>query len=45
MNTIGDKQNEKYFYSHYNEFEYKHDYNKNILTCKKACTWIIIKLF
>ena len=25
MNTIGDKQNEKYFYGHYNEFVYNHD--------------------
>ena len=23
MNTIGDMQNEKHFYSYYNEFEYK----------------------
>ena len=28
MNTIEDKQNEKYFYSYYNEFEYNHDYVK-----------------
>ena len=26
MNTIGDMLKEKYFYSHYNEFEYNHDY-------------------
>ena len=25
MNTIGDMQNGKYFYDHYNEFEYNHD--------------------
>ena len=25
MNTIDDMQNEKYFYDHYNEFEYNHD--------------------
>ena len=25
MNTIEDKQNEKYFYDYYNEFEYNHD--------------------
>ena len=25
MNTIGDMQNEKYFYDHYNVFEYNHD--------------------
>ena len=25
MNTIGDMRNEKYFYGHYNEFEYNHD--------------------
>ena len=25
MNTIGDMQNEKYFYGHYNEFVYNHD--------------------
>ena len=24
-----DMQNEKYFYSHYNEIEYKHDYEKS----------------
>ena len=28
MNTIGDMQNEKYFYDHYNEFEYNHDFLK-----------------
>ena len=28
MNTIGDMQNEKDFYGHYNEFEYNHDYVK-----------------
>ena len=28
MNTIGDMQNEKYFYSYYNEFEYNQDYVK-----------------
>ena len=28
MNTIGDMQNEKYFYSHCNGFEYKHVYEK-----------------
>ena len=25
-------QNEKYFYDHYNEFEYKHDYEKVTMT-------------
>ena len=25
-NTIGDMQNKKYFYGHYNECEYNHDY-------------------
>ena len=25
MDTIGDMQNEKYFYDHCNEFEYNHD--------------------
>ena len=25
MNTIGDMQNEKYFYGYCNEFEYNHD--------------------
>ena len=34
MNTIEDKQNEKYFYDHCNEFENNHDlvvivFNKN----------------
>ena len=28
MKTIGDMQNEKYFYGHYNEFEYNHDFLK-----------------
>ena len=28
MNTIDDMQNEKYFYNHYNEFEYNHDFLK-----------------
>ena len=28
MNTIGDMQNEKYFYDYYNEFVYNHDYEK-----------------
>ena len=28
MNTIDDMQNEKYFYGHYNEFEYNHDFLK-----------------
>ena len=28
MNTIGDMQNEKYFYDHCNEFEYNHDFEK-----------------
>ena len=28
MKTIDDKQNEMYFYGHYNEFEYNHDYVK-----------------
>ena len=27
-NTIGDMQYEKYFYDHYNEFVYNHDYKK-----------------
>ena len=31
MNTIGDMQNEKYFYGHYNEFEYIHDFVKFLL--------------
>ena len=34
MNAIGDKQNEKYFYDHYNEFEYNYTYmceSKNFL--------------
>ena len=26
MNTIGDMRNEKYFYDHYNEFEYNYMY-------------------
>ena len=26
MNTIDDMQNEKYFYDHYNEIEYNHDF-------------------
>ena len=26
MNTIGDMQNEKYFYGYYNMFEYNHDF-------------------
>ena len=26
MNTIGDMQNEKNFYDHFNEFEYNYDY-------------------
>ena len=26
MNTIGDMQNEKYFYDHYNGFEYNHNF-------------------
>ena len=26
INTIGDMQIEKYFYDHYNEFEYNHDF-------------------
>ena len=32
MNTIGDMRNEMDFYSHYNEFEYKHDYEKVTMT-------------
>ena len=32
MNTIGDMQNEKYFYNHCNEFEYNHDYEKVAMT-------------
>ena len=28
MKTIGDKQNEMYFYDHHNEFEYNRDYVK-----------------
>ena len=28
MNTIGDMQNEMYFYGHCNEFEYNHDFFK-----------------
>ena len=28
MKTIDDMQNEKYYLSHYNEFEYNHDYEK-----------------
>ena len=30
MNTIDDMQNEKYFYDHYNEFEYNHDFLKDL---------------
>ena len=26
MNTIGDKQNEMYFYGYYKVFEYNHDF-------------------
>ena len=26
MNTIDDMQNEKYFYDHYNEFEYNYNF-------------------
>ena len=26
MNTIDDMHNEKYFYDHYNEFEFNHDF-------------------
>ena len=32
MNTTDDMQNEKHFYNHYNEFEYKHDYEKVTMT-------------
>ena len=28
MKTIGDMQNENYFYDHCNEFEYNHDFLK-----------------
>ena len=28
MHTIDDKQNEMYFYDHYNVFEYNHDFEK-----------------
>ena len=28
MKTIGDMRNEMYFYDHYNEFEYNHDFEK-----------------
>ena len=28
MNTIGNMQNEKYFYNHYKKFEYNQDYVK-----------------
>ena len=28
MNSIVNMQNEKFFYDHYNEFEYNHDYEK-----------------
>ena len=28
MNTFGDMQNEMYFYNHYNEFEYNHDFEQ-----------------
>ena len=28
MNTTGNMRNEKYFYDHYNEFEYNQDYVK-----------------
>ena len=31
MITIDDMQNEKDFYSHYNEFEYNHDFEKVFL--------------
>ena len=30
MNTIDDKQNEMYFYDHYNVFEYNHDFLKDL---------------
>ena len=32
MNTIDGVQNEKSFYSHYNEFEYNQDYEKVTMT-------------
>ena len=32
MNTIGNMQNEKYFYDYYNEVEYIHDYEKVTMT-------------
>ena len=32
MNTIDDKQNEKYFNDHYNEFEYNHDFQLQTIT-------------
>ena len=30
MHTIDDKQNEMYFLSYYNEFEYNHDFLKDL---------------
>ena len=35
MITIGDMQNEKSFYDHCNEFQYKHDYEK-VTTLKRS---------
>ena len=31
INTINDRQNEKYFYDYYNEFEYNQDFEKLLL--------------
>ena len=44
--TIVGMQNEKSFYSHYNEFEYNHDYEKvtmtkcYIITCARVFSTI-----
>ena len=44
MNTIGDMQNEKYFYDHYKKFEYNHDdtlLNKYIYISMYMCESIL----
>ena len=38
MKTIVDMQNEKYFYDHYNMFEYNHDYEKLMTTMTSTIT-------
>ena len=40
MNTIGDKQNEKYFYDHCIEFEYNH----NLVVVTAFVVVIIIRM-